>query len=51
MNEEEIAEFEENPSYADAVRVRIWDDMGKDPDMQTASLDHFLDHIDACIKA
>ncbi len=46
MNETEIAEFEKLPGYEDALRVRIWDDIGKDPDMKTKSLDHFLAYAD-----
>ncbi len=42
MNRDEVAAFEANPHYREAVRLRIWDDEGKDPDMNTDSLDHFL---------
>lgn len=46
MNADEVAEFEKNPSYKDAIQVRIWDDTGKDPEMQTNSLEHFLTYAD-----
>lgn len=42
MNDDEVAAFETNPHYREAVRLRIWDDEGKDPDMKTATLDHYL---------
>lgn len=45
MNDEEVAAFEDNLQYREAVRLRIWDDSGKDPDMKTASLDHYLDIV------
>ena len=46
MSDEEVAEFEKLPGYKDAIRVRIWDDAGKDPDMVTRILDHFLTYAD-----
>ena len=45
MSAEEVKEFETNDNYREAVRLRIWDDLGKDPEMKTASLDHFLDIV------
>jgi len=42
MNAGEIAEFERNPHYRQAVRVRIWDDGGKDPDMLTPAFRHYM---------
>lgn len=38
MDTEEVAEFEANPFYREAVEVRIWDEGGKEPDMQTKSI-------------
>jgi [1-hydroxy-2-(trimethylamino)ethyl]phosphonate dioxygenase len=35
MNQEEVAEFEQNPFHREAVRVRIWDDLGKVAGMRT----------------
>jgi len=46
MNGAEVAEFEKNDRYRDAIRVRIWDDCGKDPAMKTENLDHFLAFAD-----
>jgi len=46
MNADEVAAFENNAQYKDAIRVRIWDDGGKDPAMKTESLDHFLAYAD-----
>jgi predicted HD phosphohydrolase len=45
MDAAEVAEFETNDNYRDAVRLRIWDDLGKDPAMKTGSLEHFLDIV------
>jgi phosphonate degradation associated HDIG domain protein len=41
MNDEEAAEFEREPHFDIAVRVRRYDDMGKVTDMQTPSLEDF----------
>ncbi len=46
MSKEEVAAFEKHPGYKDAIRVRLWDDTGKDPDMQTRNLEHFLAYAD-----
>ena len=42
MSEDEIAVFEANPYHRDAVRVRIWDDEGKKPDMATPDFQHYV---------
>ena len=46
MTMAEVAAFEKHPGLADAIRVRIWDDTGKDTGMQTKSLGHFLEYAD-----
>jgi [1-hydroxy-2-(trimethylamino)ethyl]phosphonate dioxygenase len=35
MSPDEVAEFQRNPFHREAVRVRIWDEGGKVPDMKT----------------
>jgi [1-hydroxy-2-(trimethylamino)ethyl]phosphonate dioxygenase len=42
MSPDEVAEFRRNPYHAEAVRVRLWDEGGKDPDMKTSPIDHYL---------
>lgn len=42
MSEDEARVFEQNPYSADAVRLRRWDDIGKQPGMMTHSIDHFM---------
>ena len=42
MSEAEVAAFETNPHYREAVRVRIWDDGGKDPAMVTPPFRHYM---------
>ncbi len=41
LNSEEVARFEAHPGFDDAVALRTYDDRGKDPDMETPSLESF----------
>jgi predicted HD phosphohydrolase len=41
MTPAEVAEFERNPHFADAVRLRRWDDAAKIPHLATPPLAHF----------
>jgi gamma-butyrobetaine dioxygenase len=38
---EEVAEFDESPYAADAVRLRRWDDVGKIAGLETPDLEHY----------
>ena len=42
MNDAEKREFESNPHFEVAVRMRRWDDAGKVPEMQVNGLEHYL---------
>jgi phosphonate degradation associated HDIG domain protein len=42
MNAKEVAAFQKNPFYKEAVRVRIWDDEGKRPGMATPPFRHYM---------
>ncbi|MEL7428595.1 MAG: phosphonate degradation HD-domain oxygenase [Pseudomonadota bacterium] len=46
MTGEEIARFESNPYYKDAVRLRVWDDLAKDPDASTPGVAHFMKFVE-----
>jgi len=46
MSADEIARFESEPYYADAVRVRCWDDRGKVIGLATADLAYYGALID-----
>ncbi|MCD0504989.1 phosphonate degradation HD-domain oxygenase [Bordetella petrii] len=39
----QAVDFASMPGAPDAIRLRRWDDMAKDPHMPTESLDHYLD--------
>jgi [1-hydroxy-2-(trimethylamino)ethyl]phosphonate dioxygenase len=42
MSASEIAEFERDPYYAKAVRVRLWDEGGKQPGVTTPPISHYV---------
>jgi [1-hydroxy-2-(trimethylamino)ethyl]phosphonate dioxygenase len=50
MSAAELAEFEAGPYAEQAVRLRRWDDRGKDPNMKTARLSHFLSYAICCVR-
>ena len=51
MSDAEVAEFRANP-HADAiVQVRIWDDMGKDPDHSAPKFDHYVPLLQRVVAA
>jgi predicted HD phosphohydrolase len=50
MNETEVANFEQNPFYQDAITLRKWDDIAKDPTMKTESIDFFASMIQNSLK-
>lgn len=41
MSPEEVAAFEAEPYFDDAVTLRRYDDLGKEPDMETPPLEYF----------
>ncbi len=49
MKADEVAEFRKNPFHEDAVRVRIWDEGGKQPDMATPSFKHYMPMLQAVV--
>jgi len=49
MNEPEMHEFRRQPGYKMAIRVRVYDDLGKLPDMARPELDYYLPKIRSCL--
>ena len=45
MNEEEIWAFEQNPYAQDAVQLRCWDDLAKDPNWKTEPIEAFAGYF------
>lgn len=50
MNAEEAAEFEKFENYKEAVLLRTWDDLAKDPSMQTDPIEAFAPYIANTLK-
>jgi len=46
----EIAAFESSPHFADAVRLRRYDDLGKEPSMCTPDLEHYRAALEVALK-
>jgi phosphonate degradation associated HDIG domain protein len=51
MSLEEVAEFERNPHFEAAVRLRKIDDCAKSPAAATPAFGHFVQHIEAALSA
>ena len=41
--------FISQPYANDAVRLRLWDDLGKDPEMKTEPVSHYLAYVRQCL--
>ncbi|KPQ37051.1 MAG: putative HD phosphohydrolase [Phormidesmis priestleyi Ana] len=50
FSEEEAIEFINQPYAKDAVQLRIWDDLAKNPNMTTPDFHHFLPVLSVCQK-
>jgi phosphonate degradation associated HDIG domain protein len=50
MEAEECAQFEANPYYRDAVRLRHWDDTAKVPGLEVPALDHYRDRLESASR-
>ena len=42
MRAEEVAAFRDQPFHGEALRVRLWDDAGKDPALSTPAFRHYV---------
>ncbi|MEL6854610.1 MAG: phosphonate degradation HD-domain oxygenase [Cyanobacteria bacterium J06607_13] len=51
FSEAEARVFIERPYAKDAVQLRIWDDLAKDPTMETLELYSFLPVLEACQRS
>jgi phosphonate degradation associated HDIG domain protein len=48
MSADELESFRAHPQHAEAVRVRRFDEMAKDPRAATPDFDHYLRHVEGC---
>ena len=49
MNEQEMAEFRTLAGHRMALKVRVYDDLGKEPQMQRPELEHYIPKLKACM--
>ncbi len=50
MSPDEVAEFEKTPYLDNCIKVRIWDDEGKDPDKPHPDFSHYRDLVQSLVK-
>jgi phosphonate degradation associated HDIG domain protein len=50
MSPDELEAFRAHPQHAEAVRLRRFDEMAKDPRAATPDFDHYLRHVAGCRK-
>lgn len=50
MDKEEVALFEKNEFYKEAVNLRRWDDLAKDPNLVSPSIETFTSAIESSLK-
>ena len=51
MDVGEVAEFEAEPHFEAACRLRRYDDIAKDPEVVTPPLEHYLPYLEAVVHA
>jgi phosphonate degradation associated HDIG domain protein len=50
MEAEECVNFESNPLYHDAVRLRRWDDTAKVPGLTVPGLEHYRERLESAVR-
>lgn len=50
MNAAEVERFTANPYFSDAIALRKWDDLAKDPDFITPDLSDFISSLELTLK-
>jgi phosphonate degradation associated HDIG domain protein len=50
MDAEERANFESNPLYHEAIRLRHWDDTAKVPGLTVPGLEHYRERLEAAVR-
>ena len=50
MNPDEVAEFEKSPYLDSCIKVRVWDDAGKDPDKSHPDFSHYRKVVQSLVQ-
>jgi phosphonate degradation associated HDIG domain protein len=51
MRPKEVAVFEREPFFREAIRVRLWDEAGKVPGMATPGFDHYVPVLERVVQS
>ena len=51
MNADEVIQFERNPNIKDIVRVRHYDEAGKEPNLATKPFSHYAPMVQRVVDA
>lgn len=51
MNADEVHAFESNPHYRDAIRLRRWDDLAKEVNLQVPDVEHYRSRLTALLHS
>jgi len=51
LEAEKLTDFESNPLYHDAIRLRRWDDTAKVPGLMVPGLEHYRARLEAVVSA
>ena len=49
MNADEMAAFREKRAHRIALKIRVYDDMGKEPQMELPGLEYYVPKLKTCI--
>ena len=50
MNAQEMSHFRQEKAHRFALKVRIYDDLGKKPKMERPELEHYIPNLRACLN-
>lgn len=50
MNREEVTDFEQNRYFREAIRLRIWDDLAKNPEKRVVDVGHFMKFLSESLR-
>jgi len=51
MSPDEVAEFEKSPHLDSCIKVRVWDDAGKDPDKTYPEFSYYRDLVQSLVRS
>jgi predicted HD phosphohydrolase len=51
MDAAEKSSFESEPHFQEALRLRRWDDLAKDPQLETKPIEHFRSVLEHALLA